>query len=101
MTWRTITLTLLALSVGLNLYCIEMTYLHQVTIEEMLETQGRQIADYAALSADIQALRRDIEARTKPHETLECQMQMLVAASRGGWRKAERLIQTGALRCAD
>lgn len=67
----------------------------QFTIEVMLDTELATLQNFVNLSKDIQDLRREVGKEARSHENLERQMDIVTAASRSGWRKAERMIRSG------
>lgn len=72
-----------------------VTYWQQATIETMLQTEQALVQDLAALSKDIQQVRRECGNDGRRLDKVERQMDIIVAASRAGWHQAHRMMRAG------
>lgn len=83
-----------ALTLGYLALGASMHY-QQEALQTLLNTQYALVQDYAALSSDIQKLRRENLILPERVEKIEYQMDLVTAATRSGWKQAYRLVQAG------
>ena len=98
-TWREVGLGYLLIAwIGIACYLVNVTEPQMkmwLEYQEDLAREMKEPVEVEILRGQLESYKDEMEELQGDLRKVRCQMNMVMAASRSGWRKAERLMRTG------